>query len=48
MKFIEKRCLRFATDVITVNEPIKQIFLKRSIRGKNIEVVYRKKYRLWF
>lgn len=37
--FLERMSLRFADEVITVNEPIKQIFQKRAIPGKPITVV---------
>ncbi len=37
--FIEKISLKFADDIITVNESIKKVFNTRSIPGKNIEVV---------
>jgi glycosyltransferase involved in cell wall biosynthesis len=37
--FLERVSLRFADDVITVNEPIKRIFQKRAIPNKTITVV---------
>jgi glycosyltransferase involved in cell wall biosynthesis len=37
--FLEKISLRFADNVITINEPIKQIFNKRAIPNKPIVVV---------
>ena len=37
--FIERISLRFADDVITVNEPIKQVFHRRAIPNKTITVV---------
>lgn len=37
--FLEKISLRFADEVITVNDPIKSIFQKRAIPNKSITVV---------
>ena len=39
LKLIEKISLKYADEVITINEPIKQIFKKRSIPHKNIIVI---------
>lgn len=39
LRFLERVSLRFADHVLTVNEPIKQIFQKRAIPDKPIAVV---------
>ena len=39
LRILERASLRFADDVITVNEPIKRIFQKRAIPNKPIAVV---------
>ncbi len=39
LRILEKICLKFADEVITVNEPIKSIFHQRSIPHKPITVV---------
>jgi glycosyltransferase involved in cell wall biosynthesis len=37
--FLERMSLRFADDVITINEPIKRIFQKRAVPDKTVAVV---------
>jgi glycosyltransferase involved in cell wall biosynthesis len=37
--FLERMSLRFADEVITINEPIRRIFAQRAIPGRSIEVV---------
>ena len=37
--FLEKISLKFADEVITVNEPIKRIFLHRAIPGKPVTII---------
>jgi len=39
LKIIEKISLRFSSEVITINEPIKEIFQRRAIPNKEITIV---------
>jgi len=47
LKIIEKISLRFSSEVITINEPIKEIFQRRAIPNKEITIV-KKRYRRFY